>query len=166
MPDDRVRYFIPDPVVLEHGNRVTDARGVLDRGVGDQVVETTSGTRTTVVGIDVGGRSVEEAAAPLSVPALCVRNRPSSVAIVPRLVLIEDDELIRWKKHPNNPIIPIPKPGEPGDGLYKVWDPYLWLEGDRAEDHLAHAAWNILGVCHFEEAMPSMIDVPARSLQE
>ena len=29
----------------------------------------------------------------------------------------EDDELIRWKKHPNNPIIPIPKPGEPGDGL-------------------------------------------------
>lgn len=43
---------------------------------------------------------------------------------------------------------------------------YLWLEGDRAEDHLAHAAWNILGVCHFEEAMPSMIDVPTRSLQE
>jgi hypothetical protein len=39
---------------------------------------------------------------------------------------------------------------------------YLWLEGDRAEDHLAHAAWNVLGVCHFEEAMPEMIDVPAR----
>lgn len=39
---------------------------------------------------------------------------------------------------------------------------YLWLEGDRSEDHLAHAAWNVLGVCHFEEAMPEMIDVPAR----
>jgi hypothetical protein len=39
---------------------------------------------------------------------------------------------------------------------------YLWLEGERSEDHLAHAAWNILGVCHFEEAMPAMIDVPAR----
>jgi beta-fructofuranosidase len=41
-----------------------------------------------------------------------------------------DDNLIRWKKHPKNPIIPIPKPGEPAFGLYKVWDPYLWLEGD------------------------------------
>lgn len=39
---------------------------------------------------------------------------------------------------------------------------YLWLEGDASEDHLAHAAWNILGVAHFEEAMPEMIDVPAR----
>lgn len=39
---------------------------------------------------------------------------------------------------------------------------YLWLEGDAGEDHLAHAAWNILGVCHFEELMPEMIDVPAR----
>jgi hypothetical protein len=39
---------------------------------------------------------------------------------------------------------------------------YLWLEGDRSEDHLAHAAWNILGVSHFEEALPAMIDVPSR----
>ncbi len=39
---------------------------------------------------------------------------------------------------------------------------YLWLAGDNQEDHLAHAAWNILGVCHFEEVMPEMIDVPAR----
>ena len=39
---------------------------------------------------------------------------------------------------------------------------YLWLEGDVSEDHLAHAAWNILGVCHFEEMMPDMIDVPSR----
>jgi sucrose-6-phosphate hydrolase SacC (GH32 family) len=41
----------------------------------------------------------------------------------------EDDGLIRWKKHPRNPIIPIPKPGQPGHGVYTVWDPYLWLEG-------------------------------------
>jgi hypothetical protein len=39
---------------------------------------------------------------------------------------------------------------------------YLWLEGDATEDHLAHAAWNILGVCHFEEVLPAMIDVPNR----
>ncbi len=39
---------------------------------------------------------------------------------------------------------------------------YLWLQGDSQEDHLAHAAWNVLSVCHFEEAMPAMIDVPAR----
>lgn len=39
---------------------------------------------------------------------------------------------------------------------------YLWLAGDATEDHLAHAAWNLLAVCHFEEAMPEMIDVPSR----
>ena len=42
---------------------------------------------------------------------------------------------------------------------------YLWLEGDRSEDHLAHSAWNILGVCHFEELKPQMIDVPSRNSQ-
>jgi hypothetical protein len=39
---------------------------------------------------------------------------------------------------------------------------YLWLQGDASEDHLAHSAWNILGVCHFEEVLPKMIDVPTR----
>jgi len=39
---------------------------------------------------------------------------------------------------------------------------YLYLEGDGSEDHLAHAAWNLLAVCHFEEAKPEMIDVPAQ----
>jgi hypothetical protein len=43
---------------------------------------------------------------------------------------------------------------------------YLWLAGDSQEDHLAHAAWNILGVCHFEESLPEMIDVPARRSHE
>jgi beta-fructofuranosidase len=42
----------------------------------------------------------------------------------------EDDDLIHWKKHPKNPIIPNTNPGVPGHGIYRVWDPYLWLEGD------------------------------------
>jgi hypothetical protein len=42
---------------------------------------------------------------------------------------------------------------------------YLYLAGNRDEDHLAHAAWNVLGVCHFEEALPAMIDVPGRKEQ-
>jgi hypothetical protein len=40
---------------------------------------------------------------------------------------------------------------------------WLWIQGDDGDDHLAHAAWNLLAVCHFEEAMPEMIDVPTRS---
>lgn len=40
---------------------------------------------------------------------------------------------------------------------------YLYLEGDMSEDHLAHAAWNVLAVCHFEETMPQMIDVQKRN---
>lgn len=40
---------------------------------------------------------------------------------------------------------------------------YLWLQGDASEDHLAHAAWGLCGVMHFEEAMPEMIDIPSRS---
>lgn len=39
---------------------------------------------------------------------------------------------------------------------------YMYLEGDTAEDHLAHAAWNILAVCHFEETDPGQIDIPTR----
>jgi len=35
---------------------------------------------------------------------------------------------------------------------------YLWLQGDRTEDHLAHAAWNIFALMHFEETRPELID--------
>ena len=42
-----------------------------------------------------------------------------------------DDELIRWRKSPHNPVIPEPKPGTPGWGVYNVFDPHAWLEGDR-----------------------------------
>ncbi len=41
----------------------------------------------------------------------------------------QQDLLLRWRKHPDNPIVPLPKPDEPGHGAYVVWDPYLWREG-------------------------------------
>lgn len=42
----------------------------------------------------------------------------------------EDDLLIRWKKSPHNPVIPETKPGTQGWGIYNVFDPHAWLEGD------------------------------------
>jgi len=36
---------------------------------------------------------------------------------------------------------------------------YLWLAGDTSEDHLAHAAWNIFAIMHFEETRPELIDI-------
>lgn len=33
---------------------------------------------------------------------------------------------------------------------------YKFLEGDRSEDHLAHAAWNCLAACHSQEAWPEL----------
>lgn len=39
----------------------------------------------------------------------------------------------------------------------------LWLEGDKNENHLGHALWNIVTLAHFEETRPELIDVPARS---
>jgi len=59
-------------------------------------------------------------------PMLCWFGIDAGVCVA----TAEDDDLIRWKKHPQNPIIPCPKQGEPGFGVYRVWDPYLWLEGD------------------------------------
>lgn len=35
-----------------------------------------------------------------------------------------------------------------------------YREGMRDEDHLAQAAWNILSMLHFDEAMPEMNDLP------
>ncbi len=42
----------------------------------------------------------------------------------------EDDDLIRWRKSERNPVIPIPRAGEEGWGVYNVFDPHAWLEGD------------------------------------
>jgi len=38
----------------------------------------------------------------------------------------------------------------------------LYLLGDTSEDHVVHAAWNLLAVAHFEETDPSLIDIPTR----
>ena len=42
----------------------------------------------------------------------------------------EDDMLIRWKKYPENPVIPVVKPGNRGDGNFVVFDPCAWVDGD------------------------------------
>lgn len=38
----------------------------------------------------------------------------------------------------------------------------LWRSGDTSEDHLAHAAWNLFTLMHFEESRPDLLDIPAR----
>lgn len=60
------------------------------------------------------------------VPMLCWFGIDAGVCVATAV----DDDLIRWQKHPRNPIIPIPKPGDAGYGVYGVFDPFLWLEGD------------------------------------
>ena len=34
----------------------------------------------------------------------------------------------------------------------------LFLLGDQSEDHLAHAAWNIFALIHFQETKPELLD--------
>ena len=46
------------------------------------------------------------------------------------LAFSEDDELIHWKKHPENPIIPEPHEGDEEYGAYHVWDVCGWVDGD------------------------------------
>jgi sucrose-6-phosphate hydrolase SacC (GH32 family) len=41
-----------------------------------------------------------------------------------------DEDLRTWTKLPENPIIPEPRQGDPGWGVYNVFDPHIWLEGD------------------------------------
>lgn len=40
----------------------------------------------------------------------------------------------------------------------------LWWLGDQFEDHLAHAAWNILALIHFEETRPDLVQRPFSDL--
>jgi len=42
----------------------------------------------------------------------------------------KDEQLIEWQKLPTNPIVPIPKEGDPDYGKYQSWDPHGWREGD------------------------------------
>lgn len=42
---------------------------------------------------------------------------------------------------------------------------YSWLEGDRSEDHLAAAAWNVAGMIHVEELIERG-ELPAELAQD
>ena len=42
----------------------------------------------------------------------------------------QDDNLDEWTKHPANPVIPIPKEGDPLKDEIHVWDTCAWVEGD------------------------------------
>ncbi|MBM83219.1 MAG: hypothetical protein CMJ78_21875 [Planctomycetaceae bacterium] len=44
------------------------------------------------------------------------------------IALPEDDDLIRWKKSPSNPVIRLPKKGDPNYGKYHVWDTCGWAK--------------------------------------
>jgi hypothetical protein len=35
----------------------------------------------------------------------------------------------------------------------------LYRSGDRDEDHLAHAAWGLFALMHFEETRPDLMDL-------
>ena len=41
-----------------------------------------------------------------------------------------DDDLNVWTKLPDNPVIREPKEGDSGWGVYNVFDPHVWVEGD------------------------------------
>ncbi len=45
------------------------------------------------------------------------------------LAVAADDELLRWRKLPTNPVVPNPAPGSPEAALYASWDPHGWVEG-------------------------------------
>jgi hypothetical protein len=38
-----------------------------------------------------------------------------------------------------------------------------YLAGDRTEDHLAHASWNLFAIMHNEEKMPHLQNITARN---
>ena len=60
------------------------------------------------------------------VPTFIYHGRPDGTCIATS----QDDMLIHWTKHPANPVIPVPKEGDPGYGQYIVFDPCAWLDGD------------------------------------
>lgn len=53
------------------------------------------------------------------------------------------------------------KKGLPADDVvnHVIRHIYLWIEGDRTEDHLAHAAWGLFVVMHFEKYNPEMVSM-------
>lgn len=43
----------------------------------------------------------------------------------------QDDELLTWRKHPANPVIPEPRNGDLAGKVYNVFDPHVWVENGR-----------------------------------
>ncbi len=43
----------------------------------------------------------------------------------------QDDELLVWRKHPANPVIPEPRAGDLAGKVYNVFDPHMWVENGR-----------------------------------
>lgn len=41
-----------------------------------------------------------------------------------------------------------------------------YAAGDRTEDHLSHATWNLFAIMEFEETRPELVDVPPDLLRE
>ncbi len=46
------------------------------------------------------------------------------------LAVAEDEDLIHWRKLASNPLVPIPREGNPDFGKYESWDPHGWIEGE------------------------------------
>ena len=58
------------------------------------------------------------------VPTLVYLGVPDGIC----LATSSDDELIHWTKHPKNPVIACPQPGQKSE--YQVYDPCAWKHGD------------------------------------
>ena len=74
------------------------------------------------VGIFSGGAFVDKN----GVPTIIYHGVKAGTCIA----TAEDDDLIRWRKSPHNPVIPIPKEGDVGWGVYNVFDPHAWMDGE------------------------------------
>ena len=60
------------------------------------------------------------------VPTFIYYGNPDGIC----LASCDDDLLLRWTRHPANPVIPQPRAGDADCGRYEVHDPCGWLEGD------------------------------------
>lgn len=60
------------------------------------------------------------------VPTLIYRGGGAGTCIATS----HDDGLINWTKHPANPVIPIPREGDPHYGEYFLFDTCGWVDGD------------------------------------
>jgi beta-fructofuranosidase len=58
------------------------------------------------------------------VPTLVYHGVPGGTCIATS----QDEDLVRWAKHPANPVIPMPKPDQKVE--YGIYDPCAWKHGD------------------------------------